>query len=205
MHTFSKAIAVVLAVCFAAYGIATPATAQAPDPANSNFWPVHRDPKLGFRISYPANWLPVPGRGPNVKFSVNPPSGAGNCNVVAKPNVELARLSQSDLNAEIRALGIDAPSWAEYVGIPSANIRVLSARRAAVSSIPAIVGVLEADLENLQGKYVRRQIVAMTLTPQAVWTMNCGVFVATTALAAQRFNELAPLFEKVLGSFAFQP
>ena len=180
-------------------------SAQQPETSNSNFWPVYSDKLIGFRISYPPNWIQTPPRGPNVKFSVSPTDGPGNCNVVAKPNAELARMSQSELNLEIRTLGIDVASWAGYVGSAGSNVRLISARRAAINSIPAIIGILDIDLENLQGKYVRRQIVAMTFTPSAIWTINCGASVENEASARRIFEKLSTTFEKVLGSFAFSP
>ncbi|MBX3628077.1 MAG: hypothetical protein KF892_23915 [Rhizobacter sp.] len=112
-------------------------------------------------------------------------------------------MTQAELNAEIRALGTDSASWAGYIGAVATNIRVLSTRRAAINSIPALVGVIDADMENLQGKYVRRQIIAMTLTPGQIWSINCGVSVADENSAKQAFAQLSPVFEKVLGSFAF--
>lgn len=183
--------------------VAIPTVYAQPGLSNSNLWPTYRDQQLGFRISYPADWLLPPKRSANARFSASPPVGPGNCNVVAKPVSETLRMSQADLNAEVQALGIDAASWASYVGAVGTNVRLISARRAAVNGIPAIVGVLDIDLENLQGKYVRRQMVAMTLTPGYVWTLNCGVSVADVGAAQRAFALWSPTFEKVLGSFAF--
>lgn len=109
---------------------------------------------------------------------------------------------QAEINAEIRALGIDAASWAAYVGAVGTNVHVLSARRGTINSVPALVGVIDIDLENLQGKYVRRQIIAMTLIPGVLWSINCGVSVADKSAAERAFVQLSPVFEKVLGSFA---
>lgn len=112
-------------------------------------------------------------------------------------------MSQAELNVEIRALGIDAASWAGYIGAVATNVRVAKARRGAINSVPALVGVVDVDLENLQGKYVRRQIIAMTFTPGFIWSINCGVSVATDDSARRAFAQLSPVFDKVLGSFAF--
>lgn len=91
--------------------ISLPCFAQAPV-SNSNLWPVHQDGQTGFRISYPPAWVIVSAKGRNVRFSVNPPSGPGNCNVVARPNSELSGMSQPVLNREIESLPIDQASWA---------------------------------------------------------------------------------------------
>lgn len=176
---------------------------QSLDQGNSNLWPTFTDQQVGFRISYPSPWVMSPRRTQNAKFSASPLSGPGNCNVVAKPSKETASMSQAELNVEIRTLGIDAASWAGYIGAVGTNVRVVSARRAAINSVPALVGVVDVDLENLQGKYVRRQIIAMTFTPGMIWSVNCGVSVADKPAAERAFVQLSPVFEKVLGSFAF--
>lgn len=171
---------------------------------NSNLWPVYRDAQLGFRISYPATWVLVPKKGPNVRFSVSPAKGAGNCNVVAKPNPGLAGMNQSSINREIEGLGVDRASWADYIGLPLARVEVIESRRAQVHDIPALIGVVETKLENLEGKFVRRQVLAVTITPGFVWSLNCGASMYTTQDAALKFAELRPVFNKILGSFALQ-
>lgn len=170
---------------------------------NSNRWPVHRDERARFRISYPPDWIIVPAKGRNVRFSVSPPKGSGNCNVVARPEKELAALSQTELNREIDALPTDQKSWAEYIGIPIAQITVVETKRGHVHTIPAIVGTIETALENLEGRFTRKQIVAMTFTPGVIWSLNCGASTFQAAESRARFRELQPTFNKVLGSFNF--
>jgi len=77
---------------------------------NSNLWPVHRDEQTGFRISYPSDWVVVPTKGRNVRFSVNPAAVPGNCNVVARPNAELRAVTQPALKREIESLPTDQAS-----------------------------------------------------------------------------------------------
>ena len=182
--------------------LALPSFAQA-SADNSNLWRVHLDSQTGFRISYPPTWVIVPAKGPNVRFSVNPPSGPGNCNVVARQNAELKSMTQAALNRELESLPIDQASWAEYVGVPSAKVRVVEARRARIHDVPAVRGVLEVTLENLEGKFTRKAIVALTFTPGYVWTLNCGASTFKADDARSRFSELQPTFNKVFGSFAF--
>lgn len=170
---------------------------------NSNFWPVHRDVERGFRVSYPSGWIPVPPKGPNVRFSVSPATGAGNCNVVAQKNAELNSMTQSALNREIETLPIDGASWAEYVGLPPNQVTVVEARRAWIHDVPAVLAILETKLENLEGKFTRRQVVALTFTPGLVWSLNCGASTFNADDARRRFLELQPTFNKVFGSFAF--
>lgn len=170
---------------------------------NSNLWPTHRDAERGFRISYPPDWIVVPPKGTNVRFSVNPPDGPGNCNVVAKPNAELRSLSQTQLNREIEQAETDTPSWAEYLGLPTAQVRVIESRRARIHDIPAIVAVAETRLENLQGNFLRKQTLAMTFTPGYVWSLNCGASSFSADEARSRFALLQPTFSKIFGSFVF--
>ena len=145
----------------------------------------------------------VSAKGRNVRFSVNPPSGPGNCNVVARPNSELSGMSQPVLNREIESLPIDQASWAEYVGLPPSQVRVIETRRARIHEVPAVLGVLETTLENLEGKFTRKQIMALTFTPGLIWSLNCGASTFKADDARSRFVELQPTFNKVFGSFAF--
>ena len=170
---------------------------------NSNLWPVHRDDQTGFRISYPPEWVIVPTKGRNVRFSVNPPAGPGNCNVVARPNAELKAMTQPALNREIESLPTDQASWAEYIGLPPSQVRVIETRRARIHDLPAILGVVETTLENLEGKFTRKQIVALTFTPGLIWSLNCGASTFKADDARSRFAELQPTFNKVFGSFGF--
>jgi len=82
--------------------VATPTLAQSPAD-NSNFWPVYRDDQTGFRVSYPPGRVIAPAKGRNVRLSVNPPTGAGNCNVVARANAEIGGMSQPALSREIES------------------------------------------------------------------------------------------------------
>ena len=170
---------------------------------NSNLWPMHRDDQTGFRISYPPEWVIVPTKGRNVRFSVNPPAGPGNCNVVARPNAELKAMTQPALNREIESLPTDQASWAEYIGLPPSQVRVIEPRRVRIHDLPAILGVVETTLENLEGKFTRKQIVALTFTPGLIWSLNCGASTFKADDARSRFAELQPTFNKVFGSFGF--
>ena len=170
---------------------------------NSNLWPVHRDTHAGYRISYPPGWKIVPTKGLNVRFSVSPPGGSGNCNVVAKPNADVKGVAQTVLNSEIESLPIDRESWAEYIGLPPSKVRLIEARRARVHDVPAIIGVVETELENLEGKFSRKQVIALTFTPGITWSVNCGASTFNAEDAKIRFTELLPTFNKVLGSFGF--
>ena len=170
---------------------------------NSNLWPVYRDIQAGFRVSYPPDWKIVPTKGINVRFSVSPPVGSGNCNVVAKPNAEIKGVAQAVLNTEIDSLPIDIDSWAEYIGLPPSKVSLIEARRARVHDVPAIIGVVETSLENLEGKFLRKQVVALTFTPGFTWSLNCGASTFNADEAKIRFTELQPTFNKVLGSFGF--
>jgi hypothetical protein len=172
------------------------------DLLNSNLWPVYRDVELGYRISYPPGWKMTPTRGPNVRFSVVPPNGPGNCNLVVTRKSELTAIDQSALNAQVGALGLGRGDWAGYVGVPVANVRVSESRQASVNDISAIVGVLETDLQNLQGTFMRKQLVALMLSRGAIWTLNCGATDGNSAKVRSRYDALSPAFSKVLGSFA---
>lgn len=170
---------------------------------NSNLWPVHRNTELGFRISYPPDWLLVPTRGVNVRFSANPPFGPGNCNVVARASAELRAISQADLDREVEALPDDQSSWAGYVGLPVSQVVLIESRRARIIQIPALVGTIETSLENLEGKFVRKAVVALTLRPGMIWTLNCGATSFKAEEARSRFAALQSTFSKIFGSFAF--
>lgn len=169
---------------------------------NSNLWQVHRDAESGFRISYPPGWVIVPPKGQNVRFSVNPPDGPGNCNVTARPNAELAGMTQDALNREIQTLPDDAASWAGYAGVPASQVVLIESRRARILDVPALVSTMETSLESLEGKFTRKQMVALTLTPRFIWSLNCGASSFKADEARARFAQLQPTFNKVFGSFA---
>jgi hypothetical protein len=170
---------------------------------NSNLWPVHRDKYFGFHISYPPSWAIVPPKGNNIRFSINPPGGAGNCNVMARPNAELNGMSQAALNIEIESLPTDQGSWAEYIGIPPSQVRIIQSRRALIHDVSALLAMVEISLENLEGKYTRKQSVMIAFTPGVVWSLNCGASTFKADEARARFAELQPTFSKIFGSFGF--
>jgi hypothetical protein len=172
-------------------------------PTDSNFWPVHRNNELGYRISYPRDWQLSPAKGPNVRFSVVPPSPPGNCNLVVAANPELATMDQASLNVEVQSLGLDAQDWASYIGAPRANIRLLQSRRTSVGGVAGIVGVLETDIENLQGKFMRKQTVTLMLHRGSIWTLNCGASDFNPANVRARYDHLSPVLSKIIGSFGF--
>jgi hypothetical protein len=116
---------------------------------------------------------------------------------------ELESMTQAAINLEIESLPIDQASWAEYVGIPVSQIHLVQSRRAHIYDVPAVVGILETTLENLEGKFTRKQIVALTFTPGVIWSLNCGASTFKADEARSRFSELEPTFNKVFGSFAF--
>lgn len=170
---------------------------------NSNLWPVHRDTNVFFRISYPPDWIVVQPKGVNVRFSVNPSNGPGNCNVVVRPKKEISGFSQKELNQEIESLPQSQADWAEYVGLPKSQVRVIESRIGKIGTIPALVGVIETKMENLEGKFTRYQIVAITFKPGEGWALNCGASSFNAEEAKTRFEALRPKFNKILGSFAF--
>lgn len=174
-----------------------------PTASNSNYWPVFHDDKSGFRISYPPSWIVTTPKGKNVKFSVYPQDGPGNCNVVAYRNAEISSENQANLNHLIESLPQDRASWAEYVNLPVSQVRVISTGIARITEIPALLGIIEIDLENLEGKYMRKQKVALTFTPGMVWSLNCGATSFNNNEVRDRFNVLESSFNKILGSFVF--
>lgn len=174
-----------------------------PSAENSNFWPVHRDTQAGFRISYPPGWVIVPPKGSNVRFSVNPPDGPGNCNVAMRSNLETLNMTQEQLNQEVESLPQSQAGWAEYAGLPTDSVRVIESRIAKIFDIPALIGVLETKQENLEGKYTRYEIIALTLRPGELWTLNCGASSFKEDEARERFKTHRGKFEKILGSFMF--
>ena len=80
---------------------------------------------------------------------------------------------------------------------------MIESRRARIIQIPALVGVIETSLENLEGKFMRKAMVALTLKPGMIWTLNCGATSFKPDEARSRFAALQATFSKVFGSFAF--
>lgn len=111
-------------------------------------------------------------------------------------------MTQAELSREVDALPMDRESWAGYAGLPTSQLVLVASRRSRIVDVPAILGTLETSLENLEGKFTRRQFAAMTLTPGYVWTLNCGVSTFKADNSRARFAALEATFNKVLGSFA---
>ena len=112
-------------------------------------------------------------------------------------------MSQAELNLEIESLPNDQGGWAEYFSIPPAQVRVIQSRRALIHDVPALLAVVETSLENLEGKYTRKQNVMLTFTPGVLWSLNCGASTFKADEARARFAELQPTFSKIFGSFGF--
>ena len=183
-----------------------PLSAQVPvGTNNSNYWPVHRDIQSGFRISYPTSWIVAQPKGVNVKFSVNPPDGPGNCNVVAKQKPEINNINQPTLNQEIESLPQTQVDWAGYIGLQKSQVNLVQSRVAKIVDVPALMGVVETSIDNMEGKYLRKQLVALTFKPGILWTLNCGVSSFNFDEARERFDKLEPVFNKIFGSFTFLP
>lgn len=87
--------------------------------------------------------------------------------------------------------------------MPQPQVRLIETRRARVSDVPVLLGVVETVLENLEGKFTRKAIVALTLTPGLIWTLNCGASTFKAEDARSRFASLESTLNKVFGSFGF--
>jgi len=170
---------------------------------NPNVWQTNVNKKFGFRISYPNDWKVIPPKGPNVRISVSPASGPGNCNVIARSTADLKGMSQQQLNKEVEAMPIDDASWSEYLSIPQSQFSMIERRRAKIGNIPAILGTFEASIDTLEGPYFGKKTVAMTFTPGVLWTVTCGVSTYNPQEGRQRYDELQPYLKKIMGSFTF--
>lgn len=170
---------------------------------NPNLWQTNVNKEFGFRISYPNDWKVIPPKGPNIRISVSPASGPGNCNVVARPMADLRGMSQQQLNKEVEAMTIDDASWSEYLSIPPSQFSMIERRRAKIGNVPAIYGLFEANIETLEGRYFGKKAVAMTFTPGVLWTITCGVSTYKPQEGRQRYDELQPYLTKIMGSFTF--
>lgn len=168
---------------------------------NPNVWQTNVNKEFGFRISYPNDWKVVPAKGPNVRISVSPANGPGNCNIVARSMANLKGMSQQQLNKEVNAMPIDDASWSEYLSIPQSQFSMIERRRANIGNIPAIYGTFEANIDTLEGRYFGKKTVAMTFTPGVLWTVTCGVSTYNPQEGRQRYNELQPYLKKIMGSF----
>lgn len=170
---------------------------------NPNLWKTSVNKEFGFRISYPNNWKMVPTKGPNVRLSVSPVTGAGNCNVVARPLADLAGMSQQQLNNEIESMALDDSSWAEYLNLSLSQFSMIESRRAKIVNVSSIYGSLEISIETLEGSYFGKKNVAMAFTPGMLWTITCGVSTYTPDEGRKRYDELQPYLIKIMGSFIY--
>ena len=170
---------------------------------NPNVWQTSINEEFKFRISYPNDWKVIPPKGPNVRISVSPVNGLGNCNVVARRTAKLRNISQQLLNKEIETMTIDDSSWSYYLGMPRSNFSVIERRRAKIGNVSAIFGLIEASFVTLEGRYFGKKAVAMTFTPGVLWTITCGVSTYKAQDGRKRYNELQPYLMHIMGSFTF--
>ena len=170
---------------------------------NPNLWRTHFNKEFGFRISYPNEWKVIPPKGPNIRFSVSPASGPGNCNVVVRRMADLRGMSQQQLNQEIEGMALDDASWSGYLGMPRSQFKMIDRHRAKIVNVPAIYGVVEANVETLEGVYFGKKAVALTFTPGVAWTITCGISTSKRQEGLTRYDELQPYLTKIMGSFTF--
>lgn len=194
MKTKLKTILFVIAI--------TPLSSQS-QALNSNVWQTHINRDFGFRLSYPNEWKVIPPKGPNVRISVSPPQGPGNCNVVVKPMAELKSYSQRQLNREMEAMPLDNATWADMMDMPQSQIRVIEQRRTKVADVSALYGEVEVQLDNLNGRYFGKKAIAFMMTPGGRWSVTCGVSAYELSEGRQRYGELQPYLKKIMESFSF--
>lgn len=180
--------------------LATPHISNAEN-INSNLWPVHRNEKFGFRVSYPPDWIFPTIKGGAVKFSVSPATGSGNCNILASPSVALSNLTHSQLNEEIEATPLDKKTFSYFLGLPENNIRIVQVGRERIVNTSAILATIETRLDSLEGKYYRKQYLMITAAQGLMLSMNCGSSNFTYEESVTKFANLSPIFMKVFGSF----
>lgn len=87
--------------------------------------------------------------------------------------------------------------------MPHANIRLAHSRRTSVNGVAAIVAILETDIQNLQGKFMRKQTVSVMLHRGSIWTLNCGASDFNPGTVRARYDQLSPVLSKIIGSFGF--
>lgn len=163
----------------------------------------HRNEQWKFRVSYPQSWKAVPTKGSNVRFAAVSLGEGGNCNVTVIVHSDTSTTSQQLLNGDVSNWFLDKKLWSKLLGDDANEVDVLSSRVGAIYGVTALIGTVEARLENLAGKFLRRQDIAVALTPGRMWVVNCGVSSADDQQARLRYTELKSDFNTVFASFAF--
>jgi len=170
---------------------------------NSNKWPVYLSQELGFRISYPPSWGIIPSKGPNVRISVSPTDGPGNCNVVMQTISEINDYTQHQLNTMIDEMPLNIDTWKNLLNMPSSQFNILKQNRVKANQVSAIYGVIEIQIDSLTGKYFRKQNVVFMLTPGKRWSVTCGVSTYKAKDGRLRYKQLEPYLHKTMESFLF--
>jgi hypothetical protein len=80
---------------------------------------------------------------------------------------------------------------------------MIDRRRAMIVNVPAIYGVVEVNIETLEGAYFGKKAVALTFTPGVLWTITCGTSTSKRQEGLTRYDELQPYLTKIMGSFTF--
>lgn len=175
-------------------------TAQA---LNSNEWTPYTSVEHGFRMSYPPSWKSLPTKGHNVKISVSPTDGPGNCNVVMQNISEIDNYTQDQLNALIKEMPLNVETWANLLSMESSQFSIIEQKRAKANKVSVISGTLEVELESIKGKYFRKANSVFMFTPGKRWAITCGVSTYKSVNGRQRYKQLAPYLDKIMESFIF--
>ena len=107
------------------------------------------------------------------------------------------------MNGDVSDWFLDKRVWPKLLGEDANEVDVLSSRVGAIYGVTALIGTVEARLENLAGKFLRKQDIAVALTPGRMWIVNCGVSSADDKQARLRYSELKSDFNMIFASFAF--
>ena len=163
---------------------------------------LYRNEQWSFRMSYPSSWTSVPTKGTNVRFATKSSGEGGNCNVTVIVDRETSAVEQSILNDDVRQWALDKNAWPRLFGTEPQRLVVLSSRVGSIYGVTALIATAETHLENLAGKFLRKQDVAVLLTPGRMWVLNCGVSSADHTQARARYTELRTEFNLIFASFA---
>ena len=168
-------------------------------------WKTQTNSEFGFRMSYPADWAIFDTKVPDVRFWVSAPGAHARCTVRVVHDAELTKVSSAKVNSVLQQLPMEKGDWAEYSGINASHFTLLASRRTVVSNVPALGATLETDIQNIAGKYLRKQLIAFTMTspPGLVWLIGCDSMHQNPAEARAIFGQMEPTFRRAMDSFRF--
>ena len=192
---------------FALAIIAVPAVAKAQRPNRAD-WLVHRDDSGGYYLTAPPNWRRVESRRPEQRMLLFAPSpqqtgrpSLAQFNVIVKPNLSTARMSQAQIEAAI-VRPMTTQEWRTVIGLGQIH-SIDQNRLARVNDRVAQAVVFTGRYESFTNSFEMTTQMVLVQRPGQNFLFGLVVGATTREEADQGWRAWRLELEGVLGSLSF--